>query len=260
MIAWLIRCWSSGCQVFSSGWQALIKWMVSSAYLRLLIFLSAILIPACASSSPAFLNVTPHVTSPSRLPECWLTLLINGACLYCVSAGWTACFDPSGNMRVRRVYSALQSCTAVEGFNARDKLCVVQELEAPWLIHLASGLWEKSLTAGNSSDCVLGERLSDFIFHFSLSCIGEGNGNPLQYSCLENPMDRGAWRAAVYRVAQSQTRLKWLSSSYIVVHTLNVPNLSILLLLDVGAVYSSLLLRISFTCICFMSWMGINEA
>ena len=50
-------------------------------------------------------------------------------------------------------------------------------------------------------------------FHFSLSCIGEGNGNPLQYSCLENPRDRGAWWAAVYGVAQSQTRLKRLSSS-----------------------------------------------
>ena len=42
---------------------------------------------------------------------------------------------------------------------------------------------------------------------------GEGNGNPLQYSWLENPRDGGAWRAAVYGVAQSQTRLKWLSSS-----------------------------------------------
>ena len=51
-------------------------------------------------------------------------------------------------------------------------------------------------------------------FHsWTLSCIGEGNGNPLQYSCLENPRDRGAWWAAVYGVAQSWTRLKWLSSS-----------------------------------------------
>ena len=50
-------------------------------------------------------------------------------------------------------------------------------------------------------------------FHFSLSCIGEGNGNPLQCSCLENPRDRGAWWAAVYGVAQSQTRLEQLSSS-----------------------------------------------
>ena len=41
-------------------------------------------------------------------------------------------------------------------------------------------------------------------FHFSLSCIGEGNDNPLQYSCLENPRDRGAWWAAIYGVAQSQ--------------------------------------------------------
>ena len=50
-------------------------------------------------------------------------------------------------------------------------------------------------------------------FHFSLSCIGEGNGNPLQCSCLENPRDGGAWWAAVYGVAQSRTQLKWLSSS-----------------------------------------------
>ena len=43
------------------------------------------------------------------------------------------------------------------------------------------------------------------LFHFSLSCIGEGNGNPLQCSCLENPSDGGAWWAAVYGVAQSRT-------------------------------------------------------
>ena len=52
-------------------------------------------------------------------------------------------------------------------------------------------------------------------FHFSLSCIGEGNGNPLQCSCLENPRDSGAWWAAVYGVAQSRTRLKRLSSKNI---------------------------------------------
>ena len=50
-------------------------------------------------------------------------------------------------------------------------------------------------------------------FHFSLLCIGEGNGNPLQHSCLENPRDGGAWWAAVYGLTQSRTRLKWLSSS-----------------------------------------------
>ena len=50
-------------------------------------------------------------------------------------------------------------------------------------------------------------------FHSSLSCVGEGNGNPLQCSCLENPRDGGAWWAAVYGVTQSWTQLKQLSSS-----------------------------------------------
>ena len=58
-------------------------------------------------------------------------------------------------------------------------------------------------------------QLSDFIFpfHFSLSCIGEGNGNPLQCSCLENPRDGGAWWTAISGIAQSRTWLKRLSSS-----------------------------------------------
>ena len=64
---------------------------------------------------------------------------------------------------------------------------------SPW------GRWELDTT----------ERLH---FHFSFSFIGEGNGNPLHSSCLENPGDGGAWWAAVYGVAQSQTLLKWLSS------------------------------------------------
>ena len=58
-------------------------------------------------------------------------------------------------------------------------------------------------------------RLSDFIFTF----IGEGNGNPLQCSCLKNPRDGGAWGAALYGVTQSQTQLKWPSSSSSREHT-----------------------------------------
>ena len=50
-------------------------------------------------------------------------------------------------------------------------------------------------------------------FHFSLSCMGEGNGNPLQHSCLENPKDGEAWYAAIYGVTQSWTQLKRFSSS-----------------------------------------------
>ena len=55
-------------------------------------------------------------------------------------------------------------------------------------------------------------------FHFSLSCIGEGNGNPLRCSCLENPRDGGAWWDAVYGVAQSRTWLKWLSTKPCLIH------------------------------------------
>ena len=58
-------------------------------------------------------------------------------------------------------------------------------------------------------------------FHFSLSLIGEGNGNPLQCSCLENPKDWGAWWAAVSGVTQSRTRLKRLSSSSSSMYTLH---------------------------------------
>ena len=53
----------------------------------------------------------------------------------------------------------------------------------------------------------------DWVTSLSLSCIGEGNGNPLQCSCLENPRDGGAWWAAVYGFAQSRAWLKWLNSS-----------------------------------------------
>ena len=55
-------------------------------------------------------------------------------------------------------------------------------------------------------------------FHFSLSCIGGGNGNPLQCSCLENPMDRGAWWAAVHGVAEGRTQLSDFTSLYIMTH------------------------------------------
>ena len=77
-----------------------------------------------------------------------------------------------------------------------------------WKIHGLRSLVGCSPWGLEESDTT--ERLH---FHFSLSCIGEGNGNPLQCSCLENPRDGGAWWAAVYVVTQSRTRLKRLSSS-----------------------------------------------
>ena len=81
------------------------------------------------------------------------------------------------------------------------------ESYSPW------GLWGSDTTEGHH-------------FHFSLSCTGEGNGSPLQCSCLENPRDGGAWWAAVYGVTQSQTRLKRLviSSSSSSMHSFRVWN------------------------------------
>ena len=77
-----------------------------------------------------------------------------------------------------------------------------------WKIHGWGSLVGCTPSGRKESDMT--ERLH---FHFPLSCIGEGNSNPLQCSCLENPMDGEAWWAAVYGVAQSRTRLKRLSSS-----------------------------------------------
>ena len=74
----------------------------------------------------------------------------------------------------------------------------------PWMEE-AGGLQSMGLLESDTT-----ERLH---FHFSLSCIGEGNGNPLHCSCLENPRDQGAWWATVYGVAQSWTLPKRLSSS-----------------------------------------------
>ena len=71
----------------------------------------------------------------------------------------------------------------------------------------------RSLVGCSPRGCDELDRTKRLHFHFSLSCTGEGNGNPLQCSCLENPRDGGAWWAAVYGVAQSRTRLKRLSSS-----------------------------------------------
>ena len=125
--------------------------VVSSAYLRLLIFLPAILIPACASTSLAFLVM--------------------------YSAYWRRRWHPT-----------------------------------PVLLPGESHGW-RSLAGCSPWDHEESDTTEQLHFHFSLSCIGEGNGNPLQCSCLENPRDGGAWWAAVYGVAQSRTQLKRLSSS-----------------------------------------------
>ena len=66
----------------------------------------------------------------------------------------------------------------------------------------------RSLVGCSPWGCEESDTAERLHFHFSLSCIGEGNGNQLQCSCLENPRDGGAWWADIYGVAQSRTQLK----------------------------------------------------
>ena len=75
---------------------------------------------------------------------------------------------------------------------------------------------QRSLAGCSPWGCRESDTAERLHLRFSLSCTGEGNGNPPQCSCLENPRDGGAWWAAVYGVAQSRTRLKRLSSSSMV--------------------------------------------
>ena len=114
-------------------------------------------------------------------------------------------------MKIRYHYILLsEKAMAPHSSTLAWKIPWIEEPGSPW------GRQESDMT----------ERLP---FHFSLSCIGERNGNPLQCSCLENPRDGGAWWAAVYGVTQSWTRLKRLSSSifyYLSIIKLSVCHLS----------------------------------
>ena len=107
----------------------------------------------------------------------------------------------------------------VERPHTTEILCIIKDQEqrrqwhpSPVLLPGKSHGW-RSLVSCSPWDCEESDTTERLHFHFSLSCTGEGNGNPFQYSCLENPRDRGAWWAAIYGVAQSRTRLKRLRSS-----------------------------------------------
>ena len=95
-----------------------------------------------------------------------------------------------------------------------SSLCVQGGRQGRWQLmapHSSTFAWKIPWTEEPGRLQSMGSLESDTTerlhLHFSLPCIGEGNGNPLQYSCLENAVDSGAWWAAVYGVAKSQTRL-----------------------------------------------------
>ena len=113
--------------------------------------------------------------------------------------------------------SALQSWLSVKESSDQLVMSALGNWRRQWHPTLAllpgkSHGW-RSLVGCSPRGCRESDMIEQLHFHFSLSCIGEGSGTPLQCSCLENPRDRGAWWAAIYGVAQSRTRLKRLSSS-----------------------------------------------
>ena len=121
------------------------------------------------------------------------------------------------------------SCTMSRtSFHSSSGLFIVVFLEsekamAPYSSTLAWKIpWTEERGRLQSMGSLKSDTTERLHFHFSLSCIGEGNGNPLQCSCLENPRDEGAWWAAIYGVAQSRSRLKQLSSSSSILRIENV--------------------------------------
>ena len=86
-------------------------------------------------------------------------------------------------------------------------------LRTPWTVWKDKMVGQGGLACCDSSGRKESDTTERLHFHFSLSCIGEGNGNKLQCSCLENPRDGGVWWAAIYGVAESRTQLKRLNSS-----------------------------------------------
>ena len=104
---------------------------------------------------------------------------------------------------IAKSWTRLSDFTFTFHFHALEKEMATHSSDLAWRIPWTEG--PGGLQSMGSLESNTTERLH---FHFSLSCTGEGNGNPLQCSCLENPRDWGAWWTAVYGVAQSRTRLK----------------------------------------------------
>ena len=147
---------------------------------------------------------------------CLLSLFSSYYALLCIARGWKPTNDISQtSLSTGFPYNSIYlSCSIVSnylrphGLQYQRRRWHLTPVLLPGKSHGRGSLVGCSPWGSEESDTT--ERLH---FHFSLSCIGEGNGNPLQCSCLENPRDRAAWWAAIYEVAQSRTRLKRLSSS-----------------------------------------------
>ena len=132
--------------------------------------------------------------------------------LGCCCSSLSGCFRCNIKLSVRCFSCFLRYACIAINFPLMTAFAASQWQPTPVLLLGKSHGW-RSLAGCSPWGCEELDMTERLHFHFPLSCIEEGNGNPLQCSCLENPRDGGAWWTAVNGVAQSQTQLKWLSSS-----------------------------------------------
>ena len=151
-----------------------------------------------------------------------LFLVFRGTCMFFFHSGYTNLHSNQHCIRVSSPHPCqhllfidilmITILTGVKWYFIVVLICIYLVFSTPVLLPGKSHGW-RSLVGCSPWGHYESDTTEQLDFHFSLSCIGEGNGNPLQCSCLENPRDGGAWWAAIYGVAQSWTGLKWLSSS-----------------------------------------------
>ena len=151
----------------------------------------------------------------------WKIFLLSQGQRSAVGVYWVRASDAAKHAVVLRRSSSLSYFTVGHGGNVTQtffkKVPIFYQRRRQWhptpvLLPGKFHGW-RSLVGCSPRGCEELDTTERLHFHFSLSCSGEGNGSPLQCSYLENPRVGGAWWAAIYGVAQSQTRLKWLSSS-----------------------------------------------
>ena len=160
--------------------------------------------------SPVLLGIHPEVESLVHMITVCLTFWRTGR----LFPKWLHHFIPTSNVWGCQFLQILPSACC--HFDSCHSYCEVVSPHG-FDLHFSSDEWKshgrRSLVGCSPWGCWELDMTERLHFCFSLSCIGEGNGNPLQCSCLENPRDGEAWWAAIYGASQSQTRLKWLSSS-----------------------------------------------
>ena len=182
------------------------------------IFTVSILVSVISSKS--FCHLCIYLFTLNYFWLCWVFVAARGLSLVAASRGYSLVSVPGlliamASLVAEIVLWSVQASVAVQGLSCPWACGIFQRRQwhpTPVLLPGKSH-GRRSLVGCSPWSRYESDMTEWFHFHFSLSCVGEGNGNPLQRSWLESPRDGGAWWAAIYGVTKSWTRLKWLSSS-----------------------------------------------